>query len=122
MAHPNSDSCHRHLFPCFFLIYGSPWFHFIYYAFLSSPWPPSVVSVNGVKLTLCLAGNNTGYKKNDPTHPCRKCWDKFAKPFNGALLYADFSASSGSTGSNFQRPLFTSPPQPQAAPGRSASV
>ncbi|KAG7450758.1 uncharacterized protein BT62DRAFT_928036 [Guyanagaster necrorhizus] len=52
----------------------------------------------------CDKCRNTGYKQNDPSHPCRKCWAKYSKPFTGALTYTDFSPESRATG-NFQRPL-----------------
>lgn len=45
-----------------------------------------------------LSGMNTGYKGFDPTHPCRKCWDKYSKPYGGAIVYAPRSPG-------FQRPL-----------------
>ncbi|KAF7320651.1 hypothetical protein HMN09_00149900 [Mycena chlorophos] len=59
----------------------------------------------GVECSKC---NNTGYRHTDPSHPCRKCWDKYAKPYAGAMLAAPSSNSSsgGNThGSTFQRPL-----------------
>ncbi|KAK0433059.1 uncharacterized protein EV420DRAFT_1570850 [Desarmillaria tabescens] len=52
----------------------------------------------------CDKCRNTGYKHNDPSHPCRKCWARYSKPFSGALMYTDFSPESRTTG-NFQRPL-----------------
>jgi len=66
-------------------------------------------------------GHNTGYKQNDPSHPCRKCWSKYAKPFSGALAYTPWSSPSpespssgtGTSSKSFQRPLpaFRSPQQ-----------
>ncbi|THV06619.1 hypothetical protein K435DRAFT_848702 [Dendrothele bispora CBS 962.96] len=75
----------------------------------------------------CEKCHNTGYKHADPTHPCRKCWSKYAKPYKGALTYvwgpsnnsssnsdnpsSPISPSSSHTSphshstSNFQRPL-----------------
>ncbi|KAK0207972.1 hypothetical protein DFS33DRAFT_1300471, partial [Desarmillaria ectypa] len=52
----------------------------------------------------CNKCRNTGYKQNDPSHTCRKCWTRYSKPFSGALMYTDFSPESRTTG-NFQRPL-----------------
>jgi len=54
-----------------------------------------------------LSGQNTGYKNGDPQHPCRGCWDKYAKPFTGALSYAPFgdAAAASHSGINLQRPL-----------------
>ncbi|KZV88204.1 hypothetical protein EXIGLDRAFT_772914 [Exidia glandulosa HHB12029] len=61
---------------------------------------------------------NTGYKNGDPYHPCRGCWDQYAKPYTGALTYAPFSASSSSTHSqiSLQRPLPRPSPAPASAP------
>ncbi|KAJ6540812.1 hypothetical protein DFH09DRAFT_1395899 [Mycena vulgaris] len=56
--------------------------------------------------------NNTGYKHGDPTHPCSKCWDKYARPYAGALIHAPAPSASPAPGSaaghaslSFQRPL-----------------
>jgi hypothetical protein len=56
------------------------------------------------------AGNNTGFKNFDPTHPCRKCWERYSRPYVGAITYTPWSnsfASGSSSRSNthFQRPL-----------------
>jgi hypothetical protein len=54
---------------------------------------------------------NLGYKRLDPSHPCRRCWSKFAKPFQGPLVTA-YTTQSSSSSSTFQRPLPTfNPPQ-----------
>ena len=45
-----------------------------------------------------LLGLNTGYKRFDPSHPCKKCWEKHSKPYSGAILCAPRS-------DNFQKPL-----------------
>ncbi|KAF5357409.1 hypothetical protein D9758_005956 [Tetrapyrgos nigripes] len=93
----------------------------------------------------CEKCHNMGYKHADPTHPCRKCWSKYAKPFKGAITYVwgpPPDSSSGSTSpssatspdpspyanSNFQRPLpkhhppnsgFPPPGPPAGYPGAS---
>ncbi|KAL0065852.1 hypothetical protein AAF712_007155 [Marasmius tenuissimus] len=74
----------------------------------------------------CRKCNNTGYKHADPSHPCKRCWRKYAKPFNGALMYSNFSSdASGGSGSTFQKPLpirkppHHSPPPPPPGPGPS---
>ena len=85
--------------------------------------------------TLCLPetqkGQNTGYKNYDPSHPCRKCWDRFSKTFTAVLAsspwgdQASGSASQSQRGRTFQRPLPTfkppqaqlQPPTPQPMPG-----
>lgn len=53
------------------------------------------------------SGRNTGYKNYDPSHPCARCWEKYAKPFSGPITYADWSydSQSGFSSSTFQRPL-----------------
>ncbi|KAF9012155.1 hypothetical protein BDZ89DRAFT_1119045 [Hymenopellis radicata] len=57
----------------------------------------------------CYKCHNIGYKQNDPSHPCRKCWQKYAKPFTGALTYSSFEA--GAPGRDtLQRPLPVLPP------------
>ena len=55
-------------------------------------------------------GQNTGYKNFDPTHPCRKCWDRFGKPFTSILASSPWSGrgdsgSASQRGRSFQRPL-----------------
>lgn len=74
-------------------------------------------------------GQNTGYKSFDPSHPCRKCWDRFGKPFTSILASSPWSGqgsgpSQSEHGRTFQRPLpaFNPPPQvrpppPQPMPG-----
>ena len=47
------------------------------------------------------AGHNTGYKSFDPSHPCRKCWEKYSKPYSGPIIYASWNDGP----SNRQRPL-----------------
>lgn len=49
------------------------------------------------------AGKNTGYKDYDPSHPCRKCWDKYGRPYTGALTYTPWSPSQNDP--RMQRPL-----------------
>lgn len=69
----------------------------------------SLLVTNGLTC-LYLLGKNVGFRNNDPSHPCTKCWNKYARPYCGALAYAPFPSESGSRGSgsgnsNFQRPL-----------------
>ncbi|KAJ7050693.1 hypothetical protein C8F01DRAFT_676983 [Mycena amicta] len=49
----------------------------------------------------CHKCNNTGYRHSDPSHPCRRCWDKYAKPYAGALLVAPAPSPGGSSGEFF---------------------
>ena len=36
------------------------------------------LSHGAFSLALSRLGRNTGYKNYDPSHPCRKCWDRFS--------------------------------------------
>lgn len=49
------------------------------------------------------AGRNTGYKNFDPSNPCRKCWEKYGRPYTGALTYTPWSPSGNDP--RMQRPL-----------------
>ncbi|EGN96951.1 hypothetical protein SERLA73DRAFT_185206 [Serpula lacrymans var. lacrymans S7.3] len=74
---------------------------------------------------ICVKCRNTGYKNYDPSHPCRKCWDKFGKSYTGALTYTPWSNNPSSTSTSrnsFQRPLpsFT-PPHMSTSSSRSVS-
>ncbi|KIM75626.1 hypothetical protein PILCRDRAFT_668574 [Piloderma croceum F 1598] len=78
----------------------------------------------------CHKCNNTGFKNFDPTHPCRKCWERYSRPYVGAITYTPWSSSSSSSGSgsssssntHFQRPLPKfKPPQQQHLLRSSAS-
>ncbi|KII87078.1 hypothetical protein PLICRDRAFT_244054 [Plicaturopsis crispa FD-325 SS-3] len=53
----------------------------------------------------CPKCHNTGFKYYDPSHPCRKCWEKYARPYSGALAYAPAAPGTSTAGNNFQRPL-----------------
>ena len=57
-----------------------------------------------------------GYKRADPLHPCKKCWNKFSKAYTPALLYAP-AANAVTT---LQRPL-PKPIPPQGPPPRPAA-
>ncbi|ORY92495.1 hypothetical protein BCR35DRAFT_297929 [Leucosporidium creatinivorum] len=66
----------------------------------------------------CHKCSNTGFKPfgggragDDPSHPCRKDWDKYSKPFTGAL-----AISARDPPSNYQRPLRLPPPPPPRPP------
>ncbi|SPO34845.1 uncharacterized protein PSFLO_00316 [Pseudozyma flocculosa] len=60
----------------------------------TAPTPGQPLLRNGKLLvypkswTGCHKCGDTGYKHGDPTHPCRKCWDKYGKTFSGALSYS----------------------------------
>ncbi|KAI0358161.1 hypothetical protein OH77DRAFT_1397660 [Trametes cingulata] len=57
----------------------------------------------------CHKCHNTGYKNYDPSHPCSRCWDKYSKPYSGAMAYApwgpDGQSGPSSSRHTFQRPL-----------------
>ncbi|KAF8327779.1 uncharacterized protein EI90DRAFT_3220548, partial [Cantharellus anzutake] len=57
----------------------------------------------------CHKCHNIGYKNLDPGHPCRKCWQKYGKPYSGPYLQTDWKNPPP----NYQRPLpkFTSSSQ-----------
>ncbi|KAF8917546.1 hypothetical protein CPB85DRAFT_1374086 [Mucidula mucida] len=57
----------------------------------------------------CYKCHNIGYKQNDPSHPCRKCWQKYAKSFTGALTYSSFEVNAPGR-DTLQRPLPVLPP------------
>lgn len=71
---------------------------------------------------LCQKCQNTGYKNFDPSHPCRKCWDRFGKPYTAALASSPWGnqacgQSQSQRGRSFQRPLPAfKPPQAQVQP------
>ncbi|KAL7415788.1 hypothetical protein BDY24DRAFT_382225 [Mrakia frigida] len=68
-----------------------------------------LVYTPGFQCPKCL---NTGYKFNDPTHPCRTCWKKYGRPFTSAMSLSWEQGVHGS--SNWQRPLGVyHPPQVQ---------
>ncbi|KAL0946367.1 hypothetical protein HGRIS_012598 [Hohenbuehelia grisea] len=50
-----------------------------------------LVYPNGHECDKC---KNTGYKHGDPMNPCKKCWQKYAKPYAGALAAAPWGSSA----------------------------
>lgn len=46
---------------------------------------------------ICPKCLDTGYKSNDPSHPCRKCWEKYGKTFSPVIIFAPET--------NLQKPL-----------------
>jgi hypothetical protein len=85
----------------------------------TSPTPGHPLLLNGKLLVYpngheCHKCNNTGFKSFDPSHPCRKCWDRYGKPYTGALTYTPWSNDTSrpsNSNTTFQRPLpsFTAP-------------
>ncbi|KAF7355920.1 hypothetical protein MVEN_00921000 [Mycena venus] len=106
----------------------------------STPVPGHPLLLNGNMLVYppyheCHKCNNTGFKHGDPSRPCHKCWNRYARPYAGALAYAPGSPSSSPSSfpssrahahahTTFQRPLprlsntYLAPP---ALPPRPAS-
>ncbi|GAA5910985.1 hypothetical protein JCM6882_006738 [Rhodosporidiobolus microsporus] len=60
----------------------------------------------------------TGYRGDDPAHPCRQCWKKHSRPFSGPLATSCSGSTHQTIPSNYQRPLrllqtpATAPPRP----------
>ncbi|KAH8993014.1 hypothetical protein EDB92DRAFT_1796773 [Lactarius akahatsu] len=71
----------------------------------------------------CPKCSNTGYKNYDPSHPCRKCWDRYGKPFSSILASSPWgeqgssATSQSQRGRTFQQPLPAfKPPQTGITP------
>ncbi|KZT64406.1 hypothetical protein DAEQUDRAFT_718095 [Daedalea quercina L-15889] len=61
----------------------------------------------------CHRCHNVGYRNNDPSTPCYKCWERYARPFAGPLTSMDWKAAYAPSNARlaYQRPLprFTPP-------------
>ena len=57
----------------------------------------------------CLKCYDTGYRQNDPSNPCKSCWKRFGKPFNGPLKFAVTSTTANPSARQQPLPTFTSP-------------
>ncbi|KAJ6494274.1 hypothetical protein C8R45DRAFT_1134991 [Mycena sanguinolenta] len=95
----------------------------------STPVPGHPLLHNGNTLIYppyheCHKCNNTGYKHADPSRPCHKCWNRYARPY----IAAGAAASSSFPQAQRQRPLprrYGAPSSslyPGAAHGRAASA
>ncbi|KAF8268855.1 hypothetical protein EI94DRAFT_1726695 [Lactarius quietus] len=93
----------------------------------TTPTPGHPLLRNGQTLVYpesykCHKCNNTGYKNFDPSHACRKCWERFGKLFSSILAsspWGDRSSSATSQSQNgrtFQQPLPAFKPPQAAAP------
>ncbi|KAJ9120198.1 hypothetical protein QFC22_003098 [Naganishia vaughanmartiniae] len=60
----------------------------------------------------CQKCGNTGYKNDDPYHPCKSCWKKYGGPYTSALAHAWASPSSSTISSDSKRPPQSAPQQP----------
>ncbi|GAA5878448.1 hypothetical protein JCM16303_002086 [Sporobolomyces ruberrimus] len=102
------------------------------YAPTTSPTPGQPLLNDGQLLVypvgkeVCYKCHNTGYKPfneytsggykgDDPSHPCRKCWQKFGKPYNSILRHSH--STSPQPPPNYQKPLrLVSSPSSQSYP------
>ncbi|CCM02632.1 uncharacterized protein FIBRA_04736 [Fibroporia radiculosa] len=70
----------------------------------------------------CGKCRNIGYRNNDPSMPCSKCWEKYARPFTGAVTYAPWGApatgSASGSRNTYQRPLPRFTPPHLSAPSK----
>ncbi|KAI9435212.1 hypothetical protein F5148DRAFT_47725 [Russula earlei] len=94
----------------------------------TTPTPGRPLLFNGKTLVysesyLCQKCQNTGYKGFDPSHPCRKCWDRFGTPYTAILDSSPWggqgtgTTSQSQQGRSFQRPLpALKPPQARLPP------
>ncbi|THH08551.1 hypothetical protein EW145_g2617 [Phellinidium pouzarii] len=89
-----------------------------------------VLAANGYSFS---KGLNTGYKNFDPSHPCRKCWERYAKPYGGAIMYAPRNQQSQRPLPSFRpphlrhqqsrsQPSLLHPPSPSSSLSRSQSA
>jgi hypothetical protein len=50
----------------------------------------------------------------DPMRPCRKCWSRYSRRYEGSLANADWEGNvNGTGGTNYQRPISDPPPMPE---------
>jgi len=68
---------------------------------------------------LCVKCKNTGYKNYDPSNPCRKCWEKYGKPYTGALTYTPWSPSGNDPRMQRALPKFVPPHLARPSPASS---
>ena len=61
-------------------------------------------------------GTPSALVPGDPSKPCRKCWDRYARSYEGPLVFADWEGNTdGTGGTNYQRPISDRPPMPEAS-------
>ncbi|CAL1714515.1 unnamed protein product [Somion occarium] len=55
----------------------------------------------------CQKCHNTGYKNYDPSQPHKKCWNKYSRPYAGAITYTPWNSASNAShaSTQYQRPL-----------------
>lgn len=66
---------------------------------------------------LIYRGTPSALVPGDPSKPCRRCWDRYARSYEGPLVFADWEGNANGTGgTNYQRPISDPPPLPEASP------
>ncbi|GHJ83877.1 hypothetical protein NliqN6_0279 [Naganishia liquefaciens] len=61
--------------------------------------------------SFCHKCGNTGYKDDDPYHPCKNCWRKYSRPYTSAVAHSwptvdqQHNPATTSQAQNYQRPL-----------------
>ncbi|KAH9053240.1 hypothetical protein EDB87DRAFT_1780498 [Lactarius vividus] len=70
----------------------------------------------------CPKCSNTGYKNYDPSHPCRKCWDRYGKPFSSILASSPWGEQGSSATSQSQRGHTFQQPLPAFKPPQSSTT
>lgn len=60
---------------------------------------------------LAFRGTPSALVPGDPSKPCRRCWDRYARSYEGPLVFADWEGNANGTGgTNYQRPISDPPP------------
>ncbi|KAJ9103869.1 hypothetical protein QFC21_002331 [Naganishia friedmannii] len=57
-----------------------------------------------------LKGGNTGYKNDDPYHPCKSCWKKYGRPYTSALAHSWAAPTTSASPSDSKHPPANQPP------------
>jgi len=61
-------------------------------------------------------GTPSALAPGDPMRPCRKCWSRYSRRYEGSLVNADWEGNvNGTGGTNYQRPISDPPPIPEHA-------
>ena len=68
-------------------------------------------------------GTPSALVPGNPSKPCRRCWDRFSRSYEGPLVFADWEGNANGTGgTNYQRAISDPPPAPEPfAPAPSPS-
>lgn len=61
-------------------------------------------------------GTPTALVPGNPSRPCRKCWGRYARNYEGPLAFADWEGNANGTGgTNYQRPISDPPTIPESS-------